>query len=97
MLKKSKFDILVSPLTTEKSVNLNGLSKYVFRVAASATKKMVKKVVEELFNTKVIAVNILNTKDKIKYFKGRKGKRSGFKKAIVTLEAGKTIDLTIGA
>lgn len=97
MLKESKFDVLRAPLTTEKSVNLSGLSKYAFRVAVWANKKMVKEVVEKLFNTKVVAVNILNTKPKVKYFKGRKGQRKGFKKAIVTLEPGKTIDLTAGA
>lgn len=97
MLRGSAFDVLLSPLTTEKSVSLNGFSKYVFKVAAWANKKIVRDVVEKLFNTKVVAVNILNTKPKVKYFKGRRGKRSSFKKAIVTLEPGKTLDLTIGA
>ena len=97
MLKVNKYDILISPLYSEKATNLSSQNKYVFKVAKTATKLLVKTAVESLFNTKVDSVNILNTKRKRKVFKGRLGTRSSFKKAIVTLEKGKTIDLAVGA
>lgn len=97
MLKFNKFDVLIAPLYSEKATHASALGKYVFKVAKSATKSEVKKAVEQLFNTKVDSVNILTTKRKAKVFKGRQGFRSNFKKAIVTLEKGKTIDLAVGA
>lgn len=97
MIKLTKFDVIVAPVYSEKATNLSSDNKYVFKVAKSATKQMVIKAVETIFSTKVDAVNILNTKSKEKTFKGRLGNRTPYKKAIVTLEKGKTIDFTVGA
>lgn len=97
MIKVSDLDVLVTPVFTEKATFLNGLSKYTFKVSRCATKQQVKEAVERIFTTKVTAVNICNTKGKEKVFKGIKGRRTGFKKAIVTLEKGKTLDFSTGA
>jgi large subunit ribosomal protein L23 len=97
MIKARTFDVLVSPVFSEKATYANGMSKYTFKVNEQATKGDVKEAVEKIFEVEVKAVNILNTKGKKKVFKGRRGVRSGFKKAIITLKPGKTIDLGIGA
>ena len=90
------YDVIVSPVITEKATNLTEFNKVVFRVAPSATKPQIKEAVERLFDVKVTAVNTLVTKGKEKVFRGRKGRRSDVKKAIVTLAEGHTIDVTTG-
>lgn len=97
MLTKNIFETLIAPIYSEKATVLSGNSKYTFKVASNATKACVKEAVEKLFEVKVLAVNIVVNKPKTKVFRGVKGKRSGFKKAIVTLEAGKVIEFTKGA
>jgi large subunit ribosomal protein L23 len=92
----SVYEVLRAPLVNEKATLLSEQNKVSFRVAAEATKTDVKKAVEELFKVKVKSVNVLNTMGKIKRFKGHVGKRSGFKKAIVTLEQGQKIDVMAG-
>ena len=92
----SVYEVLRAPLVNEKATLLSEQNKVLFRVSEFATKTDVKKAVEELFKVKVKAVNVLNTIGKIKRFKGHEGKRSGFKKAIVTLEAGQKIDVMAG-
>ena len=69
-------------------------NQVMFKVAMTATKPDIKEAVERLFNVKVLAVNTLIRKGKIKRFRGVKGQQSDFKKAIVTLEEGQTIDIT---
>jgi large subunit ribosomal protein L23 len=96
MIKVIDLDVLVVPIFTEKATFLNGLGKYTFKVLKSATKLQVKEAVERVFSTKVVSVNISNAKGKTKVFKGTKGTRSAFKKAIVTLEKGKTLDFSAG-
>lgn len=91
-LKASTYDIIRSPLITEKATLLGELNKYSFKVSATATKPQVKEAVESIFNVEVKKVNILNVKGKTKRFRGRLGKRSGYRKAIVTLPEGITID-----
>ena len=93
----SLYDVLVAPLYTEKSTFLNQSSKYVFKVSAAATKPIVKAAVEKIFNVSVVQINILNTIAKKRVFKGRSGLRSSYKKAYVTLKAGDTINLGLGA
>jgi large subunit ribosomal protein L23 len=93
MLSSKYFDIIIKPMITEKATTGTEQSKYTFVVAEDANKVSVKEAVEKIFNTEVKSVNILNKKPKTKVFKGVKGKRSGFKKAIVTLKAGKTIEI----
>lgn len=95
-MKTRLLDVLLAPHNTEKATFLSGLSKYVFRVANDATSPEIKQAVEQIFSTKVKKVNMLNVEGKKKVFKGRKGKRSNFKKAIVTLEKGKSIDISAG-
>lgn len=90
------YDVIVSPVITEKATNLSEQDKVVFRVARDATKPQIKEAVERLFEVKVRSVNTLVTKGKQKIFRGRKGQRSDVKKAIVTLADGQSIDVTTG-
>ena len=90
------YDIVVSPVITEKATNQTEQNRVVFRVAPKATKPQIKEAVETLFNVKVKAVNTVLTKGKTKRFRGRPGVRSDVKKAYVSLEAGNTIDVNTG-
>ena len=91
-----KYEIIKKPLITEKATTLGEEKKYVFEVSSDSYKLSIKKAVEQIFEVKVKVVNIINTKGKIKKFKGTKGRRSDVKKAIVTLEQDYTIDLAGG-
>ncbi|MBS0386630.1 MAG: 50S ribosomal protein L23 [Proteobacteria bacterium] len=90
------YDTIIKPVITEKATLLSEQNKVVFRVPLDATKDQVKQAVEKLFNVKVGAVNTIRHKGKTKHFRGRPGKRSDTKKAIVTLLAGYSIDVTTG-
>ncbi len=90
------YDTILSPVITEKATVLSEQGKVVFRVADDATKDEIAAAVEELFKVKVIKVNTLITKGKTKRFRGRPGRRSDVKKAIVTLAEGQSIDITTG-
>ena len=90
------YEIIVAPVLTEKSTRISELNQFVFRVLPDATKPEIKVAVEKLFSVKVDAVNTLNVKGKVKMFRGRRGKRSDFKKAVVTLAEGQKIDVTTG-
>lgn len=90
------YDIIKSPVITEKATLLSEQNKVVFKVASTATKPQIKEAVEKLFDVKVKSVNTLVTKGKIKVFRGTRGQRSDVKKAVVTLEEGQTIDVTTG-
>jgi large subunit ribosomal protein L23 len=90
------YQVIVSPLVTEKATRLNELSQVTFRVALDATKPEIKAAVERLFSVTVEGVNTVVMKGKTKRFRGREGRRSDWKKAIVKLQAGQTIDLTTG-
>jgi large subunit ribosomal protein L23 len=90
------YDIIRSPVITEKATLASEHNKVVFKVASNATKPQIKAAVEKLFDVKVTGVNTLVTQGKIKMFKGRPGQRSDVKKAIVTLAEGHRIDVTTG-
>ena len=90
------YDVIVSPVITEKATILSDQNKVVFRVSPDATKPQIKEAVERLFDVKVRSVNTLVTKGKRKVFRGRRGQRSDVKKAVVTLEPGQSIDVTTG-
>jgi len=90
------YDVIVSPVITEKATNLSEHNKVVFRVKPDATKPQIKEAVERLFDVKVKSVNTLVTKGKVKMFRGTRGQRSDVKKAVVTLAEGQTIDVTTG-
>jgi large subunit ribosomal protein L23 len=94
MREEELYDVIRSPVVTEKSTMASEKSQVVFKVAIDATKPEIKEAVERLFNVKVVAVNTLIRKGKIKRFRGVKGQQSDFKKAIVTLEEGQAIDIT---
>ena len=90
------YDVIVSPVITEKATNLSEHNKVVFRVRPDATKPQIKEAVERLFDVKVTSVNTLVTKGKVKMFRGKRGQRSDVKKAVVTLAEGQSIDVTTG-
>jgi len=90
------FDIVQSPVITEKATMGSEHNKVTFRVPLTATKPEIKAAIEQVFKVEVKAVNTLRQLGKTKRFRGRLGKRSDVKKAIVTLAAGQTIDVTTG-
>jgi large subunit ribosomal protein L23 len=90
------YDTILAPLITEKATQLSEQSKVVFKVAMDSTKEEIALAVEELFKVKVTKVNTLIQKGKTKRFRGRPGRRSDVKKAIVTLQEGQSIDITTG-
>ena len=96
MKKIETVDSIRQPIITEKATILSEQNKTVFKVHSSATKKNIKKNIEKLFKVKVIKVNIINTKKKKKLRQGRISTKSGYKKAIITLKKGQSIDLTTG-
>ena len=96
-MKKINFiDSIRSPIITEKATILSEQNKTVFRVHEKANKNVIKKNIEKLFKVDVIKVNIVKKKAKIKMRQGKKSFKSGYKKAIVTLKKGQSIDLTTG-
>ncbi len=91
------YDIVRRPIVTEKAYGVQEKGQYFFVVQSTANKSDIKKAVENLFDVKVKSVNTLIKKGKKKVFRGRVGKQSDIKKAMVTLESGYNIDLTGGA
>lgn len=90
------YDVILSPVITERATSLSEYNKVVFKVANTATKPQIKEAVEKLFDVKVKSVNTLVRKGKVKRFKGVVGRQSDFKRAIVTLVEGHSIDVTTG-
>ena len=96
MKKINYIDSIRNPIITEKATILSEHNKTVFKVHEKANKKTIKKNIEKLFKVNVIKVNIINKQNRKKLTRGRKIKVSGFKKAIITLKKGQSIDLTTG-
>lgn len=90
------YDVLRTPVITEKSTMLGEQNKVVFKVAKSVTKSEIKQAVEALFNVKVTSVNTVNLPAKTKRFRGAEGTRSGVRKAIVSLAEGQNVDVMSG-
>jgi len=90
------YDVILSPVITEKATNASEFNKVIFKVAPHATKPQIKAAVEKLFDVKVKSVNTLHRRGKWKAFRGRYGMQSNTKRAIVTLEEGQKIDVTTG-
>ncbi len=90
------YDLIRSPMVTEKSTMGSEHNQVTFRVPLSATKPEIRAAVEMLFKVKVKAVNTLRQKGKTKRFRGKMGRRPDFKKAIVSLAEGESIDVTSG-
>ena len=94
--REAMYQIIRSPVVTEKATLLGERNTLVFRVADGATKPQIKQAIEGLFGVKVTGVNTLVVKGKTKRFRGRPGQRSDVKKAYVTLAAGQSVDLSTG-
>lgn len=94
--KERMYTCILSPLVTEKATMMSETGQYAFRVAIDASKPEIKQAIEGLFGVSVTAVNTLVVKGKAKRFKGRPGQRSDWKKAMVRLAEGQSIDLTTG-
>ena len=96
MKKINYIDSIRHPIITEKATILSEQNKTVFKVHENANKRTIKKNIEKLFKVNVIKVNIINQKSKLKIKQGKKSIKSGYKKAIITLKKGQSIDLTTG-
>ena len=96
MKKFNLLDTIISPTITEKATSLSEFNKVVFKVHKGASKKSIKKSIEKIFKVNVIKINTINLKGKTKLVKGKKSSRPGYKKAIVTLKKGQSIDLSTG-
>ena len=96
MKKINYIDSVKSPVITEKATIMSEQNKTVFKVHKSANKKNIKKNIEKIFKVNVIKINIINIKSKYKLRQGRTSVKKGYKKAIITLKKGQSIDLTTG-
>jgi len=94
--KERQFELLRRPVITEKATLGSESNQVTFRVPMDATKPEIKVAVEKLFDVKVMSVNTLRQKGKNKMFRGRRGRRNDYKKAIVRLAEGDSIDVTTG-
>ena len=96
MHKTHLYDKILSPIVTEKSTRLSEQNKVVFKVPNSSNKLILKKNIEKIFKVDVTKINIIKKQSKSKFTRGRKVKIKGYKKAIITLKKGQSIDLTTG-
>jgi large subunit ribosomal protein L23 len=90
------YDVILSPVITEKATAASEHNQVVFKVHRDATKPEIKAAIEQLFKVKVLSVNTLTRKGKTKQFRGMRGKQQDVKKAIVRLAEGDKIDVTTG-
>ena len=96
MKKIHYLDTIIFPNVTEKSTSLSEFNKVVFKVHKGASKDSIKKNIEKIFKVNVIKINTINLKGKSKMVRKRRAYKSGYKKAIVTLKKGQSIDLATG-
>ena len=96
MKKIHLYDTIISPIVTEKSTNLSEQNKIVFKVSNKLNKVILKKNIEKIFKVNIVKVNIINKQSRKKITRGKKVKILGYKKAIITLKKGQSIDLTTG-
>ena len=96
MEKIHTYDKILSPMLTEKTTNLSEQNKIVFKVPREANKINLKKNIEKIFKVNLTKINIINKQNRTKIVKGKKVKVQGYKKAIITLKKGQSIDLTTG-
>ena len=96
MSKIHFYDSILSPIITEKATSLSEQNKIIFKVNINANKKVIKKNIEKIFKVNVIKLNTIKIKGKNKVVRGKKVKKADYKKAIVTLKKGQSIDLTTG-
>ena len=96
MKKFHYLDTIISPNITEKSTSLSEFNKIVFKVHKGASKSSIKRSVEKIFKVNVVKINTINLKGKTKMVKNKKTSKPGYKKAIITLKKGQSIDLATG-
>ena len=96
MKKFNMLDIIVSPCITEKATYLSEQNKIVFKVNKYANKDFIKKSIEKTFKVNVVKINTINMKGKTKLVRNKKSYKTGYKKAIITLKKGQSIDLATG-
>ena len=96
MKKIHTYDKVLSPIVTEKSTTLSEQNKIIFKVPSKSNKVILKKNIEQIFKVNVVKINIINKQPRKKITRGKKVKIKGYKKAIVTLKKGQSIDLTTG-
>ena len=89
------FSIIQKPILTEKSTNLNQFNQYSFIVSKNSNSSEIKEAIQKIFKVKVVKVNTSNMRGKLKSFKGSLGYKNDYKKAIVTLAEGNTIDSSL--
>ena len=94
--KEKAYNVIVKPVVTEKSTTLSENNQIVFLVNINSNKFDIKKSIELIYGVKVSSVNVIRVKGKSKVFKGKVGKRSDYKKAIISLPKGQSIDLSLG-
>ena len=96
MRKFHYLDTIISPNITEKSTSLSEFNKVVFKVNKNANKESIKKSIEKIFKVNVVKINTVNIREKVKMVRNKKAYKSGYKKAIITLKKGQSIDLATG-
>ena len=96
MTKLHYLDTIISPIVTEKSTSLSEFNKIVFKVHKGSTKSSIKKSIEKIFKVNVVKINTIKLKRKIKMVRNKKASKPGYKKAIITLKKGQSIDLATG-
>ncbi|RPG17627.1 MAG: 50S ribosomal protein L23 [Pelagibacteraceae bacterium TMED124] len=97
MKKINYLDSIKSPVITEKATSMTEQNKVIFKVHEKASKESIKKNIEKIFKVTVIKINTINNKPKTKIVRGKTGIKKGFKKAVITLKKGQSIDLGSGA
>jgi large subunit ribosomal protein L23 len=94
VIRSELYDVIVSPIYTEKATNISSTgNKYVFKVSTSASKSLIQEAIEKLFDVKVKSVNTILVKGRPRRFKGVKGNTKAYKKAIVTVDGDKRIEI----
>tara|TARA_B100001248_G_C27334044_1_gene432924 strand:- start:881 stop:1177 length:297 start_codon:yes stop_codon:yes gene_type:complete len=96
MAMNSLYNIIVSPVITEKATKISENNQFVFKVKIDSNKKEIKEAIEKLFKVKVKSIKTIKTKGKNKIFKGTKGRRSDYKKAVICLNKGENLDYSGG-
>ena len=96
MKKIHYLDTIISPKITEKATSLSEFNKVVFKVHEGASKNSIKRNIEKIFKVNVVKINTINLKGKTKIIRNKRAYKSGYKKAIVTLRKGQSIDLATG-
>ena len=95
-MRKNIYNIIKNPVVTEKTTKIAENNQFVFKVDVSSSKESIKMAIEKIFKVKVKNINTIKIKGKTKVFKGTKGKRADYKKAIVSLKEGETLDYSGG-